>query len=164
MTVTTSNAPALLDLVTGFFEADDWPATWTDDTVHTLYRGEHALWRCVGRVREPERQFVFYSIAPLTVDPERITEVAEFVNRANDGTVIGNFEIGWDTGEVRYRTSVDVEGGELTREMWRTLIGINLRAMDRYVAALTSVANGAKSPAVAVAEAEADLPGADGQS
>ncbi len=36
--------------------------------------------------------------------------VAEFITRANFGIVIGNFEIDFSDGEIRYKTSIDVEG------------------------------------------------------
>lgn len=149
---------SLQQLVAQFFEDDDWPATWSDTDAALLqvaYQGNNGVWRCAGRVHDPEQQFVFYSIAPVTVDGEYIVAVAEYLNRANDGTVIGNFELSWDRGEVRYRTSIDVEGGELTQTMWRNLVYANVRAMDQYLPGLMNVANGAQNPGEAVAQADA---------
>jgi hypothetical protein len=68
--------------------------------------------------------------------------------------VIGNFEMAWDTGEVRFRTAIDIEGGELTATMWRNLVHINLRSMDRYLPGLTAVANGASAPTTEIARAQ----------
>ena len=114
--------PLLLTRITGFLTDDEWPMAWSDDgTARGTYKGENGIWHCFGRVREAEAQFVFDSIAPLTVSGEHRSEVAEFIERANDGTVTGNFEMTWDRGEVRYKTSIDVEGGVLTSTMWRNL-------------------------------------------
>ena len=38
-------------------------------------------------------------------DTSRIREVGEFLHRANYGFIPGNFELDYDTGQVRYRTS-----------------------------------------------------------
>jgi len=40
--------------------------------------------------------------------------VAEFINRANYGIIIGNFEMDFADGEIRYKTSIDVQGDKLT--------------------------------------------------
>ena len=41
--------------------------------------------------------------------------MAEFLTRANYGLRIGNFEMDFEDGEVRYKSSVDFEGIELRR-------------------------------------------------
>jgi hypothetical protein len=45
---------------------------------------------------------------------------------------IGNFELDFDDGEVRYKTSIDIEGGELTAKMIENLLRANLSTMNRY--------------------------------
>ncbi len=145
---------SIRSVVATFLEADGWPATWHDDTVEVLYEGVHGLWRCHGIVLEDEERFIFYSIAPLTVTRRKSRAVAEFLHRANDGMVLGCFEFSWDRGEVRFRTSIDVEGGALSETMVRTLIETNVQAMDRYLPMLTAVARGTAEPAAAVADTE----------
>ena len=62
--------------------------------------------------------------------------MAEFVTRANRGMRIGNFELDFDDGEIRYKTSMDVEGGDLTDKMIDNLLRANLTTTDRYFTGL----------------------------
>lgn len=82
-------------------------------------------------------------------------EVAEFITRANYGMVIGNFEMDFRDGEVRYKTSVDVEGSELTYEICRQVVVTNVMLMDRYLPGIMAVITGALTPAQAIAQIEA---------
>jgi hypothetical protein len=140
------------DAVISFFEDAQWAANWDGDTLHALYSGENALWSCIGRVRE--RRFVFYSVAMLIVGAEHAAAVAEYITRANDGMVIGNLELSWDSGQVRCRTSIDVDGGELTAAMVRRLVEVNVLTMDRYLPGLVDVASGDREPREAITAAE----------
>jgi hypothetical protein len=138
--------------VTSFFADAQWSANWEGQTVHALYQGKNGLWSCIGHVHE--RRFVFYSVAMLEVDGQHAAAVAEYITRANDGMVIGNLELSWDSGQVRCRTSIDVDGGELTEAMVRRLVEINVLTMDRYLPGLVDVALGDREPREAIDAAE----------
>ena len=45
-----------------------------------------------------------------TVPDARRLEVAEFLHRVNYGLLLGNFEMDYDEGEIRFRTSLMSEG------------------------------------------------------
>jgi hypothetical protein len=81
--------------------------------------------------------------------------VAEFLTRANYGLVIGNFEQDWDDGEVRYKTSLDVEDCELSAMLFAHIVFANVTAMDRYLPGLVAVIAGSQTPSEAVAAVEA---------
>ncbi len=72
---------------------------------------------------------------------ERRAALAEFVTRANFGLVVGNFEMDMDDGEVRYKTSIDVEGDRLSTALLHQLVRVNLEMMDKYLPGLYAVAN-----------------------
>ena len=80
---------------------------------------------------------------------------AEYLTRANYGLSIGNFEMDFEDGEVRYKTSIDVEGGELTQGMIKNLVYSNCATTDRYLHGLMKVVYGNADPASAVRDAEA---------
>jgi hypothetical protein len=83
--------------------------------------------------------------------------VAEFITRANYGLRIGNFELDFDDGEVRYKSSLDFEGLALTPELIRNTIYPAVQTIDRYLPGLMSVFYASKSPAEAIAEVEEGL-------
>lgn len=73
------------------------------------------------------------------VPANRRAEVAEFTARANYGLVIGNFEFDIDSGHVRYKTSVDLEGAEIEPVVFKNLVYSNLTTADRYYPGLMKV-------------------------
>ena len=84
----------LLTAALNFLRADNWPVTVLDDEemLQVYFQGEKGNWMCYAQAREELSQFVFYSILPLAAPPARRAAVGEFVNRANFGLVVGNFE------------------------------------------------------------------------
>ncbi len=104
-----------------------------------------------------------YSICPLRIPVDRRSAMAEFLIRANYGLVIGNFEMDYDDGEVRYKTSLDVEEMEdlagpmdtaedagPTFVLLRHIVYANVAAMDRYLPGILAVLAGSQTPAEAV--------------
>ena len=85
---------------------------------------------------EEKYWLIFYSYLPVNVPVDKMVAAAEFVTRANRGMRIGNFELDYDDGEVRYKTSLDVEGGELSSKMIDNLLRANLSTTNRYFAGL----------------------------
>jgi len=85
-------------------------------------------------------------------------KVAEFLTRANYGMRIGNFELDFSDGEVRYKSSLDFEGVGLEPIMIRNAIYPAVQTMDRYFPGLIAVVAGAKSAAEAVQVVEQEDP------
>ena len=80
--------------------------------------------------------------------------VAEYITRANYGLRIGNFELDFDDGEVRYKSSLDFESVELTPGLIRNTIYPAVQTMDRYLPGVLSVVFGGKSAEEAIAAIE----------
>ena len=99
------------------------------------FKGRAGRLLCYGEVDEEKCWLIFYSYLPVNAPPEKLTQVAEFVARANRGMRIGNFELDYDDGEIRYKTSIDVEGGDLSDKMIDNLLRANLTTTDRYFSA-----------------------------
>ncbi|TNE88268.1 MAG: YbjN domain-containing protein [Deltaproteobacteria bacterium] len=103
---------------------------------------------------EEQNQLLLYAVHEKKVPEHRRPAVAEFITRANYGLPIGNFEMDFDDGEFRFKTSVDMEGGKLTAKMAENLLVLNLRSMDRYAAGAMKVAFDNAKPAAAIAAIE----------
>ncbi len=78
------------------------------------FQGVNGKWTCYTRAREEQAQFVFYSICSVNAPENKRQSLAEFLTRANFGMIIGNFELDFASGEISYKTSVDVEGDRLS--------------------------------------------------
>lgn len=81
--------------------------------------------------------------------------MAEFLTRANYGLMIGNFEMDFNDGEIRYKTSIDVEGDNLSSALLKQLVYANVMTMDQYLPGIIAVIDGNISPVDANAKIEA---------
>lgn len=146
----------LFEAVIDFLAEDDWKfVVVREETAAVLnYRGHHGSWQCFVNVDEDRQWFSFFSILPASVPEDKRLDVAEFITRANYGLVIGNFEMDFNDGEVRFKVSVDVEGGDLTSKMIENVLGANLTTMDRYFAGFMAVIYGDLEPSEAIADIE----------
>jgi hypothetical protein len=131
----------IFDAVKLFFEGEKWPFVQLgDQTILQLgFESETNEWNCYARIIEEDDQFVFYSLCPEKVPQARLTPVAEYITRANYNLVMGNFEMDFDDGEVRFKTSVDVEGSQIDAGLIRNVVYANVFIMDRYLPGLLTV-------------------------
>ena len=141
-----------------FFQEDGWPFEQLEDEeiLRLEYEGENGKWRCFAHVIEERQRFVFLSSMANYVPKLMRLEASEFLTRANFGMEVGNFEMDFTDGTVRYRTSVDVEGGELTQVMIKNLVYVNIAVIDQYLPGLAKVVKDGVEPEKAIDEVEAE--------
>ncbi len=132
---------------------DDWFFAQNDEEtfLRLFYSGKHGDWDAYAQARDEQGQFIFYSVLPQSVPEDQRPAMAELLTRLNYGLILGNFELDYDDGEVRYKTSIDVEGSELTPELIKPVVYANLGTMDQYWPALAAVAAGHAAPQAALA-------------
>jgi len=139
-----------------FFKEDDWPFYEVEGKpiLQMAFQGENGKWTCYAKARVEQEQFVFYSICPVNAPDSKRLAVAEFLTRANSGMIIGNFELDFADGEVRYKTSIDVDGDMLSSALIKRLVYANVTMMDEYLPGIMSVIYGDVSPKDAIAQIE----------
>jgi len=146
----------VFDSIIAFLQEDGWhyEEIAGEFAVRFVFSGKNARYECFGKANEEHEIFVFYSIVPVRVPEEQRMPIAELLSRINYGLNIGNFELDMNDGELRYKTSIDVEGGELSAKMAETLITVNISTADRYFPALMDVIFAGVSPIEAVGKIE----------
>jgi hypothetical protein len=144
------------DTLVAYVEARDWPhqVDAATDRVSFPGFGANGRWTVHALARESDHQVLVHSVVDEDVTPELRTPLALFLTRANFGLVLGNFELDLDDGELRYKTSIDVEGAELTEALLDHVVLANVATTDHYLPGIRAVLAGA-DPAAAVAEVEA---------
>lgn len=105
-------------------------------------------------VANDTQQFVCYLNFGACAAPDRRDEVARFIARANWGLMIGNFEMDFEDGHVRFKSSLDYSGAELTENLIRNAILSAMNAMEKYAGALLAVLTAKKNAVKAVEEIE----------
>lgn len=146
-------APTLLDTVAAFFDQENWPygRIAQKSALKFAFSGEQGRWNGYAKTDESHRQVIFYSFCPLQAPAERRLAVAEFLTRANYGLIIGNFELDFSDGEIRYKTSLDVEADRLTPALVKQLVYANMFTFDKYLPGILAVMEGVSSPEDAIA-------------
>lgn len=150
------NGLAAFEALGRFLSDDNWyPQQLPDRHIYRMtFSGKHGDFRCIAQVIVQLEQFLFYAIAGPRAPEEVRPAVAEFITRANYGMRIGNFELDYSDGEVRYKAALDFEGETLTPTLLRNHIYPVVTTMDHYLPGLMSVMFGGRTPFEAIEEIE----------
>lgn len=146
----------IYDAMLNFFEDDEWPLIREEKLpiLYTTFQGENDRWLCRAEAHDEDQRLVFYSLYGQVVPPERREAIALFITRANYGLMVGNFELDLDSGELRYKTSMDLEGSELTNALMSAIAYNNVLTMDQYVPGIVAVIEQSLPPQIAIQQVE----------
>jgi hypothetical protein len=137
----SNQAQALFEVLQDYYNFRQWPFEPLEGqtTLHMSYQGENGEWETFAHVNEENSQASFYSIYPQKTPAGRRMTMAELLTRINYGMAIGNFEMDFDDGEVRYKTSLDVTDDRLSFALLTQLSEANLFLTDRYFLVIQAV-------------------------
>jgi hypothetical protein len=119
----------------------DFDVSEAHQTIRIRVEGDTIHWTTYLRVL-PREQIVIYSKPDIQVpEPKRLI-MAEFLTRANFGIVVGNFEMDFEDGEVRFKTSIDSSGEVFSSTILVNLLNGNLANTNCYLPGVMGVAFG----------------------
>ena len=153
----------LMDHVTAYFAQDNWAVRRheTEPLLKFEYETETGVWTVHVWVRQDFGQVLVYSLYPDPVPDPRRAAVAEYLTRANCGQILGAFEMDYATGEVRYRTGLDLRQAQSPEGLFGPVLKANLIVFGDHRAGLDAVCAGSATPAEAMARIEAEQPDLD---
>ena len=138
-----------------FFKAQSWG--YREDEarpiVYTGINGQNGQWRCFASANNDARHLVFISIFPIQARPKKRAKCAELLTRINYGLLQGCFEMDFEDGEIRFRTSFGPLDTSIPVEQIENLIFANLAIMDRYFAPIIRVLYTSERPDQALGQA-----------
>jgi hypothetical protein len=127
-----------------------WKCSQVEDKpiLEMRYSGKSGKWRCyaIAEEKASAKRIVFLSIVPVVVPQEKREIVGEYLHRINYILDYGNFELNFDTGEVRYKTSIEVTESKLNDGLIHYLSISNTRAVGNYLSQLEAVIEGKFDP------------------
>ncbi|HLP88812.1 MAG TPA: YbjN domain-containing protein [Nostocaceae cyanobacterium] len=152
----TSHQP-IFQAVLNFFQVDGWPFKQVkdDSILQTAFQGKNGEWDCYAQTIDTNYEFVFYSICPIQIPVSKRQTIAEFITRANSNLLLGNFELDFKIGEIRYKTSIAIEENKLSFACIKKLVYTNITMMDKYLPGIISIINNNISPESAINQIEA---------
>ncbi|MEO1373924.1 MAG: YbjN domain-containing protein [Cyanobacteria bacterium J06635_10] len=139
-----TRSESIFSSVVNFFIEDDWQFAKleTEPALRLAFQGKNGQWTCYAKAREQQQQFAFYSVCPINAPENKHQPIIEFITRANYGMIMGNFEFDFTTGEIRYKTSIDVEGDNLSFALIKQMVYANVMMMDEYLPGIMGVIEG----------------------
>ncbi|MEH2039431.1 YbjN domain-containing protein [Nostoc sp.] len=135
---------SIYQVMIDFFTKDDWAFVKLqgEPILQLAFQGKRDRFTCYAKAREEEQQFVFYSVCPVKAPKTKRRAIAQFLTQVNYGLVIGNFELDVTDGEIRYKTSIDVQGERLTTTLIKRLVYTNVLMMDDYLPGIQAALKG----------------------
>lgn len=133
---------SLFAAVNNFLEEDGWNfESFPDDgVIRALFSSGEQEWELLALIREEMEQIVFYSHVTNSSTPsERRIEMCDLLNRLNNRTIYGAFEMDVETGETMFRTALDVQDVVPSPELIRNSLYTNLGTMERYHGAIVAL-------------------------
>ena len=109
----------------------------------------------IAAISQETNRFLFYVNIGALSPPQRRDEVVHFIALVNWGLSVGNFEMDYGEGFVRFKASVDFTNTELSEALIRNTILAAMSAIEVYVEPLMDVLGRNKSAQEAFADAKA---------
>lgn len=153
------DAPSeLLERVASSFARRGWTFRRIDDppAVELTHDTVPVPWKSYAEADHGDTMLLYVSLCPEVVPPTQRAAVAEYLTRVNFNLRLGAFEMNWETGEVRFKTGIDLHGAPLTAELLQGVIQPNHQAMALYLPNLLNVLHGEQAPREAYVEAAAE--------
>jgi len=103
------------------------------------YGSRNGTYHCMLQVHPQYPVIAFYTYVQCRVPEGKRQALVEFITRANQGLWVGNFELDYRDGTIRFKTDLQLADGELTAEMLSALLRCNGNTLDRYLPGVMSV-------------------------
>lgn len=106
-------------------------------------------------VRPQQDQVLIFTVFPTNIPENQRTRVAEFITRANYGLIIGNFEMDFSDGELRYKVTYFYDSTfPASEEVFLKNLYTSFHMMNRYLPGIMAVVYANVLPEGAVRQIE----------
>ena len=149
-----------MDVLVGFFEGADLTYhVLRENVLDCFINANSGTFRFITELKPENKLLLAYFYCGARVPNEKLLPMAEFIARANYGLYLGNFELDFRDGELRYKVVIDFSGANLTNNMVESLFTKGAGTMARYFPAAMRVIYGQVNPVDAIERVE--IGGAD---
>lgn len=146
----------LFETIVQFFREDNWQFQQLEGrpVLALQSQGKNGTFASFAEAHDKQDVFIFYTYCSVKAPEAKRLPVSILLTRANYQLMIGNWEFDFEDGEIRYKTSIDVEHDRLSVPLVRNMVLRNLSMVDRYTPAIMAVIYGNKQPLDALREVE----------
>lgn len=134
----------MLELITEFLTTNDLVAERVDETTWLVPTdGDGASWNTQITAIPDFDQVLVFADMDIEMDSDRAGELAVWAALANRGLPLGNFEVDLDECAVWFKTSIDVEGDDLSVALIENLMASNFATVNQHIRGLLGLSVGA---------------------
>lgn len=108
----------------------------------TGFAGKNARFTQFFAVDNERVRVTIFGLVDQTVPESKRAEVAELITRINYTLIIGSWDMGYDEGELRFRTSIVAPDVSITVETVRVLHLINMMELDAHYSPIMGIIHG----------------------
>ena len=154
--MSSNYSESIAGAIEGFLMEDDWKYVPLDERgIIRMSLSTHSKLKTLNIfINVCDNCYSVITSLPVGADDNTKAAAAEFITRANYGIMHGNFEMDFDDGEIRYKTSLYCGDTLPTYEQVRQSIYVNTLTVERYGDELLKVLYGFATPEEAIAEVE----------
>jgi len=95
------------------------------------FQNQEYTWKCMVVVREQYKQILFYSYLPYPILDREL--ILKKITEINYDLPVGNFEMEWESGQVRFKTYLDFDQQQLNAQMLQSLFEANMYSMNKFL-------------------------------
>lgn len=134
--------------IINYLKEKDWVSSPIEDKTIVILgmSGKNGKFQCVIDVREQEHKIIFFSIFSSNIPENKRVGMAELLTRLNYEKFFGNFDMDFETGQVRYKTSFFYGNSLVNDDMIDNLIMTNIITMDLSLDGLMQYIYGGLTP------------------
>jgi hypothetical protein len=132
---------SVIEKLAEFLGSRGWKCSVEADRslIQTGANGKNGRWPCIAIGGSENRDLVFLSLFPVNIPTEKRPVVAELLARINYRLSHGCYEMDFEDGELRFRTSIPAVQGEDQGGLLEYLVFANLCTFDNHFGTIMKV-------------------------
>lgn len=122
----------MLEKIIDYLQRRDWSYTPSKISGVLFFpvNGVNGIFNCAVEVSKSDSFFLFITFSGTNCPPEDRQRFSELLNRINFNLKFGNFELGMESGEIKFRTSLCYEEIEINDKIIENIIIRNIHMHD----------------------------------
>jgi len=122
----------MLEKIIDYLKKREWSYTLSKISGVLFFpvKGVNGTFNCAVEVSNNDFFFLFISFNGTNCPPEHRQRFSELLNRINFNLKFGNFELGMESGEIKFRTSLYYEEMEINDKIIENIIIRNIHIHD----------------------------------
>ena len=138
----------MFDKLIAYLQKREWKYIENEDQSMISFNlsGTNGVFQCSAYDQRDKNRFIFFTYCISTCPEDIRIRMAELLMRLNNTIFFGNFELNFETGQIKFKTSIFYENLELTETAIDSLIIGNVFMMDDCTPAIMKLIYGNLSP------------------